>query len=380
MGKISPISVKYNITAKFTATGVVEKPDVIGAVFGQTEGLLGEDLELRELQKNGKIGRIDVNLENKESKTSGEILIPTSLDKAETTIIAAALETIERIGPCDAKVSIEKIEDVRGSKREFVISRAKKLLEQIREVPESREIENEVREGNREARIIEYGKERLPAGPDMDNKEIIVVEGRADVLNLLRCGIKNVISMNGTYLPKTIKEISEYKSITLFVDGDRGGILISKDAIANANIDFVVMAPEGKEVEELTNKEVLKSLRNKRSVKDFMKIKGKTRATKKESKKKGSNKNEKEFFQKILYDLTGTKTACLIDSSLKEVCKVPISELTNLYNKKNIYAIIMDGTATPNIIKTAEKIGCSYIVAKNFVIRDTKTKVNLISV
>ena len=33
MAKISPVSIKYMIYAKFEADGMVEKPDVIGAVF-----------------------------------------------------------------------------------------------------------------------------------------------------------------------------------------------------------------------------------------------------------------------------------------------------------------------------------------------------------
>ena len=62
MAKIAPTSIKYMIYAKFEADGAIEKPDVIGALFGQTEGLLGEDMEMRELQKQGKIGRIDEEL------------------------------------------------------------------------------------------------------------------------------------------------------------------------------------------------------------------------------------------------------------------------------------------------------------------------------
>src|SRR3989344_964163 len=106
MGKISPVSAKYVIQANIEIDGIVERPDVIGAIFGQTEGLLGTELELRELQRSGRIGRIDVRTEIKSGKTSGEIIIPSSLDKAETAIIAAASETIQRIGPCNARVKI----------------------------------------------------------------------------------------------------------------------------------------------------------------------------------------------------------------------------------------------------------------------------------
>ena len=55
MGKISQVSSKYIIHANIDIEGVVDRPDVIGAIFGQTEGLLGADLELRELQKSGRI-------------------------------------------------------------------------------------------------------------------------------------------------------------------------------------------------------------------------------------------------------------------------------------------------------------------------------------
>ena len=128
MAKISPVSIKYMIHASLIAEGALEKPDVIGALFGQTEGLLGADLEMRDLQKEGKIGRIEVELERKDRKTFGKIKIPTALDQSETTLIAAAVETIERVGPSDAQIEVENIEDVRGSKRDYILERAKKLI------------------------------------------------------------------------------------------------------------------------------------------------------------------------------------------------------------------------------------------------------------
>ena len=41
---IDPTSSKYLIRASIRANGVVNKSDVVGAVFGQTEGLLGDCL------------------------------------------------------------------------------------------------------------------------------------------------------------------------------------------------------------------------------------------------------------------------------------------------------------------------------------------------
>ena len=208
MGKISLVSSKYIIHASINIDGIVDRPDVIGAIFGQTEGLLGSELELRELQRNGKIGRIEVNINSNEGKSSGEIIIPSSLDKAETALIAAALETIERIGPCTAKVNSKSIEDVRILKRTQVVEKAKELLKTLTDstLPNSQEITDEVASSVRMMEVVEFGKDRLTAGPAVyDSEEIIIVEGRADVLNLLKNGIKNAIAVNGTSITYKIK-------------------------------------------------------------------------------------------------------------------------------------------------------------------------------
>ena len=265
MGKISPVSAKYIVHAGIEIEGVVDRPDIIGAIFGQTEGLLGSELELRELQKSGRIGRIEVNTETRGGKTKGMILIPSSLDKAETAIVAAAIEIIQRIGPCNAKLEVQNIEDVRISKRSMVVERAKELLKKMMDttMPDSQEIADEVASSVRAMEIVEYGRERLPAGPGIDeSEEIIVVEGRADVINLLKNGFKNAIAINGTSVPESIVEICAKKTVTVFVDGDRGGNLIIKELTAVAEIDFVTKAPDGKEVEELTKKEIHKALRS----------------------------------------------------------------------------------------------------------------------
>src|SRR3989338_6978448 len=264
MGKISPVSSKYIINASIEIDGVVDRPDVIGAIFGQTEGLLGADLELRELQRSGRIGRIEVNVDTRTGKTNGTITIHSSLDKAETSIVAAALEIIQRIGPCNAKIKIQGIEDVRVTKRAFVIERAKELLKAMMEgvIPDSQELADEVSYSVRVMEVQEYGKDRLPSGPAIDESdEIILVEGRADVLNLLKHGFKNAIALNGTSVPETAIELCAKKVVTIFVDGDRGGNLIVKELTSLADVDFVARAPDGKEVEEITQKEIHKALR-----------------------------------------------------------------------------------------------------------------------
>ena len=264
MAKIAQISAKYIVHASITIDGLVDRPDVIGAIFGQTEGLLGNDLELRELQRSGRIGRIEVNVAAKQGKSTGEIIIPSSLDKAETAIVGAALEIIQRIGPCNAKIKTEQIEDIRISKRQYVIERAKELLKTLMDdvMPDSQELADEVAQSVRVMEIQEWGRDRLPAGPTIEESdEIILVEGRADVLNLLKHGFKNVVSMNGTSIPESVKELCRQKIVTVFVDGDRGGDLIIKELIETTEIDFVTKAPDGKEVEELAKKEIHKAIR-----------------------------------------------------------------------------------------------------------------------
>ena len=244
--------------------GVVDKPDVVGAVFGQTEGLLGEDLDLRELQRTGRIGRIQIAIRSQGGSTTGEIVIPVSLNKTATAILAAALETVDRVGPCTAKVILEKLEDIRGAKRRKVVSRAISILKGWEEdiSPGTEEITTAVTKGHKVS-VSKYGPDGLPAGPELINSsEIIIVEGRADVINLMKCGIMNTVAVEGTHVPKTIVELTKKKGkrVTAFLDGDRGGDLILRELMQVATVHYIARAPEGKEVEELTKREVMKAL------------------------------------------------------------------------------------------------------------------------
>ena len=262
----SPDTTKYLIHISLTAEGVVEKPDVVGAIFGQTEGLLGEDLDLRDLQRTGRVGRIDVQISSRKGETTGEILISSSLDRAETAILAASLETIDRVGPCVAHVLVASIEDIRVSKRRKIVERAKEILIDRFEdgTIDSDELLDDVRQSLRIEKIGSIGDEKSPAGPNvLESDAIIIVEGRADVLNLLRYGIKNAVAVEGTNIPKTVVDLCEKKTTTAFFDGDRGGELILKELLQVADIDFVAFSPRGKSVEDMTRKEVIKTLRNK---------------------------------------------------------------------------------------------------------------------
>ncbi len=243
---------------------MVDKPDVVGAVFGQTEGLLGEDLDLRELQRTGRIGRIQIAIRSEGGNSNGEIVIPVSLNKTATAILAASLETVDRVGPCTAKVTIEKLEDIRGAKRRKVVSRAISILKGWEEdiSPGTDEIKTAVIKASK-VQVSKFGPDKLPAGPGLaKSREIIIVEGRADVINLIKCGIKNTVAVEGTHVPKSVVELTKKrgKRVIAFLDGDRGGDLILRELMQVAKIHYIARAPEGKEVEDLTRREVTKAL------------------------------------------------------------------------------------------------------------------------
>ncbi len=267
-------SAKYIIKAKLTADGVVEKPDIVGAVFGQTEGLLGSDMELRDLQKAARIGRLSVELEHKGGKTTGTLSLPSMLEKAESAVVAAAIETIDRIGPASATIEITGIEDDRSSRREQVRDRAKELLKLINSDPssDSGRIVDDIKQSVQVEDITFLKGTKVPAGPGAESgDEIIIVEGRNDVINLLKSGIKNAVAVEGARnIHKRIIELSQEKNTIVFVDGDRGGELIARAVLQTCDVDYVARAPNTREVEELPGKLVMKCLKEKRTADQFI--------------------------------------------------------------------------------------------------------------
>lgn len=362
MSKLAQTTSKYTIYAKIEADGTVEKPDVIGAVFGQTEGLLGPDLDLRELQRTGRIGRIDVILKTTNGKASGTITIPSSLDSSETALIAACTETIERVGPCNAKVRVEKIEDVRASKRKYVVERAKELLSKLFEYGLEKEVSEQIKEAVRSSEISSYNG--LPAGPNLVSYDaIIIVEGRADVINLLRAGIKNVIAIEGTSIPQTIIELSKEKISTVFLDGDRGGDLILKELLAVCEIDFIARAPRGKEVEELGKKEIFKTLRAQIPIdqyKEEFKIPNNNIKEKPLVKKIDTKKAE--AFKEKLNELTGTRAAYFLDEKMESLGKIPVKEMFNTMKEVKAKALVFDGEIDQKLITFSSQRGLDYII------------------
>jgi DNA primase len=255
---------KYLIHADLVADGIVERTDVVGAAFGQTEGLLGDDLDIRDLQDSAKLGRIDVSVETEGGQSFGHITIASSLDRVETATLAAALEAVERIGPCRADVEVQRIEDVRAAKRREVVDRAKELLASAFDegAIDSDDILQEVRESVRVEDITDY--HGYPAGPNVESSDaVVVVEGRADVVTLLEYGIKNAVAVEGTNVPDEIAELTREKTVTAFLDGDRGGDLIRRELQQVGDVDYVARAPPGESVEDLDRAAVDAALREK---------------------------------------------------------------------------------------------------------------------
>ena len=349
---------KYVIKANFTVDGVVEKHDVIGAIFGQTEGLFPKEFELRELQKSGKIGRIDIDLRSSKDTTRGVIIAPSSLDRAETALIAAAMETVDRVGPCESKINVENITDVRVEKRQQIVERAKELMRDwvVKDGQEIEKLLDEVQKEDKKIKAVHYGRERLTATPDISKSdEIIVVEGRADVNNLIKSGVTGVIAMEGVKVPKTIKNLTNRKEVTAFLDGDRGGDLILQELKQVAPPTYVARAPRGKEVEELSPREIEKALNAKKSLKEAK--------TKPEPKEKAPRFSEE--IVSLTKDLRGTLEAVLIKNDGKQEGRIPVSELVEkLKDASEVKTVIFDGIVTGRLIDTAREKDIDTIIGE----------------
>jgi len=398
---IDPATTKYLIKAHIKADGIIEKSDVVGAIFGQTEGLLGDELDLRELQRSARVGRIEVELESKNGKSEGTITLPTSLDKVETVILAAAFESIDRVGPCKATITADHVEDVRVVRRKQVIERAKELLNKVMEESkvEGDTIADNVRQAVQVEEITNYGQDHCPAGPNIDKSDaVIIVEGRRDVLNLLKYGIKNVIAVGGTNIPRTVMELTKEKVTTAFVDGDRGGELILKELLQTADVDFVARAPQTREVEEIPQKLIMKALKNKIPAEQYAEMydikidkknkeddlkkqqspqkKEKDESTQKKEKSEPPQKKEKDEkekekiitekqkeYAKILDDISGSLKAVLFDKDNKEIKKIPVRELTDSLKKSdNIATVVFDGIITQRLLDIANNKNIKEIV------------------
>ncbi|MCC6020316.1 MAG: DNA primase [Thermoproteaceae archaeon] len=371
MGALT-IAAKYMIVAQIEVNGTVDKSDVIGAVFSQTEGLLGRDIDLRELQLTGRVGRIEVEITERDGKTQGRVYIPSNLDRYETALIAALVESVERVGPYPATVKVIEIKDLREEKRKRIIERAKELVKIIEEevLPDTKEILERLKEDVAKAEVIEYGPERLPAGPDVDKADtLIVVEGRADVINLVKHGYKNVIALEGISkgIPQTVVELSKKKTTVLFVDGDKGGEMVIRELLKVAHIDYIARAPPGREVEQLAAKEIAKALRNKIPAEEW--LAQQRQQAQQQAEQAAAQAQQPQLSlpfdaSKKVEEMLGTLEAELYDASWSLIKRVPVRELPDFLASTEgaVYAIVMDGIVTQRVVDLAAKRGVKLII------------------
>ena len=377
MGALT-ISAKYMLVFEAEINGKVERSDIIGAIFSQTEGLLGRDMDLRELQATGRIGRIEVELQEHDGKTRARIYVPSNLDRFETSLIAALIETVERVGPYPATFRLVELRDLRSEKVQKILERAKQIVKQIEEevLPDTKEILEKLKEEVARAEVIEYGEERLPAGPDVDKSDtIIVVEGRADVVNLVKHGYRNVIAISGISngIPRTIQELSKTKTVIAFIDGDRGGEMVLDELIKHAHVDYVARAPPGREVESLTGKEIAKALRNKVPLEEYLQQRQRRevreaqvveqQAPSREARQLG-DVHIPDKLVKIVEELEGTLEAVILDDSMNEIRRVPVRDLVDALSEvEAAYALVMDGIVTQRVVDLSYPKGVRMIVA-----------------
>jgi DNA primase len=386
---------------------VVEKADLIGAIFGQTEGLFGPEMNLNELQKTWKVGRIEINLESKNDKTWGAILIPMSTDVSTAALIAAAVESVDKVGPCSARVILEGIEDVRASKRAQIADRAKDIMKEwsSRTSSEGENLLKDVQESTKRARVVNFGVENLPAGPGVYTADgVYIVEGRADVVLFLRAGIENVVAVEGTSIPQAVIDLSRKKRIIAVLDGDRGGDLIEKELAQVMNVEKVLRAPDGKEVEDLTPIEVLQMLDGKlpgRTPRDSRPDRSERyeraerperaeRAERTERQQRPERQSRYERYERyerapsteeaqaaktldvppqftekvkeVFPSINGTLEAMLLDESFNEKGRLPISELVAKLDGSGAAYLVFDGIVTQRLIDAAAKANVKGIV------------------
>lgn len=394
--------VKYLVKLRFEVDGVVEKADLIGAIFGQTEGLFGPEMNLQELQKTWKVGRIEINLQSSNGRTTGEVLIPMSTDVSTCALIASAVENVDKVGPCSAKFTLLGINDVRADRRKVIVDRAKEIMKDwaSKTASEGEESLKVIVDSTKRGRVMSYGKENLPAGPTADSADqLYVVEGRADIINLMRAGIDNTIAVEGTSIPDTVKELGKKRTLYAFLDGDRGGDLILKELGQVAKIDRVYRAPRGREVEELTPVEILEILRgekeqapreereerHERYERDRYprRERGERRGRgggREERYHEERRRNEEEpreqlpppppldatISEKVKGEypsINGTLEAVVYDSELKESARMAVNELvTKIGEVKGSKLLVFDGIVTQRLVDASASVGISTIV------------------
>jgi len=371
---------KYIAKLEVSVNGAVETSDVIGAIFGQLEGLLGPELELKDLQRAGKIGRINIKLRREGEGSKGIVELYSGLDKVRTALLVAAMETIDKVGPYQANFKLIKIVDEREERRNDIARRAAEILKNwsIEKEDSFRRLIEFVERESAKSNFILYGEEQLPAGRGIEEaSEIIVVEGRADVMNLLKYGFDNVIAMGGALerVPKSLEKLIEEKEAIAFVDGDRGGEMVLRTLLEQTDIDYVARAPEGKVVEELTAKEIRKALSSAVPADEVRRELGISPPKAKPFVEPEAHEtrpareiNERiirvpEMFRGFYERVMNTDKVLLLDEDFRILKETSVAELLNELNEtRGVRYIIYDRIVTQRIVDKAYEIGVKAIV------------------
>jgi DNA primase len=386
--------VKYHVKLRFEVDGLVEKADIIGAIFGQTEGLLGPEMNLNELQKVSKVGRIEVNVDTKPNIAKGDTLIPMSTDISTAALIAAAIESIDKVGPFQAKFALVGIDDIRAIKKKVIVDRAKKIVQEwaTKTISEGEEMLKDVYDATKPGKLTAFGKAQLACGTGVfDSDWIILVEGRADVINLLRAGFDNAIAIEGAKIDETVTRLTEGKKVIAFLDGDRAGDLILKELQGLVQIDKVLRAPSGREVEECTPLEIADILKeaipfvsiNGQQSQPLPQTQSNHRQPQKHEKQTQFDRDEQQqqiqaiasgnvhndmpeilSVVKEVYPLINeTLEAIILDSSLKTLLKIPVSDVVKkLDSTEGAKFLVLDGIVTQRLVEAADKVGIEYII------------------
>ncbi len=315
-------------------------------------------MNLNELQRVSKVGRIEVEIKTTENTTSGTALLPMSTDVDTCALIAAAIESIDKVGPFDSNFKLDAIDDVRASKKEDIVRRAKEIKQKwsTKSVSEGDTMLKDVHEGS-SGKVAEYGPNKLPCSSGIyDSPWIILVEGRADILNLLRAGYDNALAIEGAKIDESIKDLCAKKDrVVAFLDGDRAGGFILKELKSVVNIDLELRADDGVEVEELTPQRVADILKG---AADDMK-----QETAKPTEVSEADKLLAEAASKVFKDLNETLEAIGLDSNNDQLFKVPISELVDkLSTQTGIKYLILDGIVTQRLLDGAKESGIECII------------------
>ena len=350
--------VKYHVKLSYEVDGLVERADIIGAIFGQTEGLLGPEMNLNELQRVSKVGRIEVNARSTSNTTSGDALIPMSTDIDTCALIAAGIESIDKVGPFDCTFKLDSIDDVRAAKKDDIVKRAKEIKQKwaTKTVSEGESMLNDVHQGDT-GKLSTYGPSKLSCSSGaFDSNWLILVEGRADVINLLRAGYDNALAIEGAKIDESIKELCNSKdNVVAFLDGDRAGGFILKELKSVVTVDYELRADNGVEVEELTPQRIDEILR---PVADEIKD-GKPAP----SLKSENDKPIAEIASKIYPNLNETLEAIALDGNKNEIFKVPISEVVSkLSTQSGIKYLLLDGIITQRLLEGARNAGIECVI------------------